>query len=415
MQPAVKLIKQIREALALRGASGPVEALAAEYARLAHEAATRLDSCATMIEKGSEYQALQLAEAEPVLLDLLGVLSFAEAREWAAFCVERNLPVASRFDARSVQALDALYAKGIRTDHPLYRDYRSAVSSRDDGRAIQIVRSIVRLNPQDANAQAELARLENKLFQLRLQRLRAALASRDEASILADLAELERLATPSKLAECAEFLQAAGLRRIADRADAMALAERLAASLPGDREAGAWRMVGELLARGEALKAEHGFSLTPESAALVDGMQPYFVTERAAAAETARFQEAADTVSALAGRIDARLLTRASLTLAEADRMRLDLDRKWREVGEFQRTVPEELRERFHKVSAALHAETERLQRQRKTRLALGVAASLVAIGIAGWLAVRAFEVRAITRTSSRACRLRGRSLRRRK
>ncbi len=393
MQPAAKLIKQIREALTLRGANAPVESLAGEYARLSHEAATRLHSCATMIEKGSEYQALQLAEAEPVLLDLLAVLSFAEAREWASFCVGQHLPVASRFDARSVQALDALYAKGIRTDHPLYRDYRSAVSSRDDGRAIQIVRSIVRLNPQDANAKAELARLENKLFQLRLQRLRAALASCDEAAILAELAELERLATPSKLAESAEFLQAAEVRRIADRADAMALAERLAASLPGEREAGAWRIVGELLARVDGLQAEHGFALPRESAALVDGMRPYFEMERAAAAETARFQDALNTVSALAGRIETRLLTPASLTLAEADRLRLDFDRHWREIGELERAVPEELQERVCAVQAALSAETARLQRRRKTRLGLGLAVSLAAVGVAGWLAVRDLQM----------------------
>ena len=394
MQPAAKLIKQIREALALRGASASVEPLAAEYARLAREAATRLDSCAAMIEKGGEYQALQLAEAEPVLLDLLAVLSFPEAREWAAFCAAQRLPVASRFDARSVQALDALYAKGIRTDHPLYRDYRAAVSSRDDGRAIQIVRSIVRLNPQDANAKAELARLENKLFQLRLQRLRAALASRDESSILAELAELERLATPSKLAECAEFLQAAEVRRIAERAEAMSLAERLAASLAGEREAGAWWMVCELLARVEALQKEHGFSLAPESAALVDGMRPHLETERAAATETARFQDAMNTVSAQARRIEARLHTPASLTLAEADRLRLDFDRHWREVGEFERAVPEELQERVRVASSALSAETGRLEHRRKVRLVLGVAASVAAVGVAAWLAMRAFQVR---------------------
>ena len=100
MQPAAKLIKQIREALGLRGAGASLEPLAAEYARLAQEAATRLDSCATMIAKGSEYQALQLAETEPVLLDLLAVLSFAEAREWAAFCAAQHLPEIGRASCR---------------------------------------------------------------------------------------------------------------------------------------------------------------------------------------------------------------------------------------------------------------------------------------------------------------------------
>src|SRR5271155_648424 len=126
MQPASKLIRQIREALAIGGASAPTEDLAAEYARICQEANQRLDSCAAMISQGSEYQALQLAETEPALLDLIGTLSFAEMREWSEFCSAQGLPVASCFDGKAVQTLDQLYAKGITANHPLYKDYRSA-------------------------------------------------------------------------------------------------------------------------------------------------------------------------------------------------------------------------------------------------------------------------------------------------
>ena len=389
IQPPAKLIKQIREALTARGANAPVETLAAEYARLAEEATLRLDSCAAMIAKGSEYQALQLAETEPVLLDLLALLSFAESREWAAFCLAHHLPVAPRFEARAVRALDDLYAKGIDGNHPLYRDYRAAVNSRDDGRAIQIVRSIVRLNAQDANARAELARLENKLFQVRLQSLRAALAGREESAILAELAELERLATPAKLAECPEFAQAAEVRRLAARTGAMALAERLAASLPGEREAGAWRMVGEMLARIQVLQAEHGFSLTPESGAVVDAMRPYVETERAAAAETAHFQESMRTVTALAEQIE----TRRSLTLPETRELAADFDKRWREVEQFGRAVPDELTSRVLTTAATLHGEAVRLERQRRLKLSVSVAAALVIVGIAAWFAARTWRV----------------------
>ena len=394
MWQVTKLIKQIRDALALRGANAPVESLAAEYARLAHDAAARLDSCAAMIEKGSEYQALQLAESEPGLLDVLAALSFAESREWAAFCASRNLPVAPRFDARSVQALDALYAKGIRTDHPLYRDYRAAVSSRDDGHAIQIVRSIVRLNPHDANARAELARLENKLFQLRLQRLRTSLASREESAILADLAELERLATTAKLAECAEYAQAAEVRRVAERGEAMALAERLAASLGEERTAGMWRMVGDMLARLEALQKEHGFSLASESATMAQAVRLWFEKERAAAAEEARFHESQRTAGALAEQIETRLLTRASLTLPEADSLYLDFNRRWKDVETFQRAVPEGLHQQVRATAAKLGAELARLQRARRVKFSASVAAALLAVGVAAWFAVRAYRVR---------------------
>lgn len=398
MRQVTKLIKQIRDALAARGGSASVESLATEYARLAEEANWRLESCAAMLEKGSEYQALQLAETEPVLLDLLALLSFAEAREWAAFCAAQHLAVPVRFDARAVQALDALYAKGIRTDHPLYRDYRAAVSSRDDGRAIQIVRSIVRLNPQDANAKAELARLENKLFQSRLHSLRAALTSREETAILAELAELERLATPAKLAECPEFTQAAEVRRVAARTEAIALAERLADSLAEERAAGAWRMVGELLARVRTLQEEYSFSLSPRAVEIVEDMRPYFEKERADAAEESRFQDASHTAAKLADEIETRLRTPPALTLSEAARLCGEFARRWRDVEGLARAVPEDLSARVRTAAVALNEEIARLQRGRRLRLGAAVAAALLLMAVAAWFALRAFSAREYAR-----------------
>ncbi len=398
MWQVTKLIKQIRDALAARGGSASAESLAVEYARLAHEANARLESCAVMIEKGSEYQALQLAETEPVLLDLLGLLSFAEAPAWAAFCAQHGLAAPVRFDSRAVQALDALYAKGIRTDHPLYRDYRAAVSSRDDGRAIRIVRSIVRLNAQDANARAELVRLENKLFQLRLQSLRAALASRGQEAILAELSELERLATPAKLAECAEFTQAAEVRRLAARAEAIALADRLVDALAEERAAGAWRMVGELLARVRTLQEEHGFAISQKSAVLIEEVRPYFEKESAAAAEEARFQDAARDAAALADEVGMRLATPPALTLPEADSLCAEFARRWRNVESHPRKVPEELSERVRAAAAALNAQVSRLQRQRRLRHGAGVALALLVMVVTAWFAVRAFSARSYAR-----------------
>ena len=289
MQSVPKLIRQIREAM-VEGRDAPLESLASDYARLCQEANQRLESCAVMLEKGSEYQALQLAKTEPALLDLIGTLSFAETPEWVAYCAANQLPVPPKFDSKAVQALDALYAKGIGVSHPLYKDYRAAVTSRDDVKALQIIRSIVRLNPDDANAKSELSRIENKIYQLKLQELRGALAQRDENGILADVSEIERLATPAKLAELPEYARAGELRREVARREAIGTADRLVESLDEERQAQAWRMVGDILARLRALQAEHGFVLQPKAAAKCAEMQHYFDTQRAAAEETVRYE-----------------------------------------------------------------------------------------------------------------------------
>jgi hypothetical protein len=392
MIPVHKLIRQIRAGLAGGTVEMPAEALAAEYVRLAQEAEQRLEACAAMIEKGSEYQALQLAETEPGLLDLLAALSFAEAPEWAAHCAEEGLPVAPKFDSKAVAALDALYAKGISANHPLYKDYRAAVSSRDDERAIRIIRSIVRLNGGDANARSELARLENKLFQVQLHALREALAARDEAATIAALDELERLAPAAKLAELPEFQQAAEVRRLAARREAITQAGELARTLPEARGQGAWRKAGELLAQINALETEHDFELEPATAAQVTEIRAWSEGERNAAAETQRFQSALGNVGMQAEQIETRLLTRATLTLPEAEEALLTFNRSWKDVEKFQRAVPEEIVRRVRASASALRTELDRMQRQRRLRIGSVAAAVCVTLALAAWFAVRAYR-----------------------
>ncbi|HEY3900593.1 MAG TPA: hypothetical protein VGM54_18440 [Chthoniobacter sp.] len=383
MQSVPKLIRQMREAL-VEGRDAPLESLAADYARVCEEAIQRLESCAAMLEKGSDYQALQLAETEPALLDLIGSLSFAESPQWIAYCETNHLPSPQRFDGKAVQALDTLYAKGISVSHPLYKDYRAAVTSRDDIKALHIIRSIVRLNPDDGNAKAELTRIENKLYQLKLQELRVALNERDESAVLADVAELERLATPSKLAELPEYARAGEIRREVARREAMATADRLVDSLDEERQAQAWRMVGDILARLRSLQVEHGFVLQEKQAAKCAEMQQYFDVQRGAAEETARFEHALATIGGLAETFDRRLVTRATLTFEEAQNLNSEFSLRWKDVEKFQRPVPEVYLQRVRSTAGSLRGELARLQRARRLRIvgAAAVAVLLIAAGV---------------------------------
>jgi hypothetical protein len=387
-----KLVRQIRDALAADASNAPVESLATEYARLCQEANQRLESCAAMLEKGSEYQALQLAETEPVLLDLVAALSFAEAPEWAGYCAANQLPAPPKFESKAVQALDRLYAKGISANHPLYKDYRAAVTSRDDAKAIQIIRSIVRLNPDDANAKSELARIENKLFQLKLQELRTALSQREENTSLSTLSELERLATGTRLAELSEYPRACEVRREVARREAITVAERLVESLHQERQAGAWRMVGDILARLRALQSEHGVSLSEKHATECVDMQQYFDAQRAAADEAARFGQALATLGGLAESFDSRLLTRSTLTFGEAQNLHAEFNRRWKEVEKFQRKVPDDFIQRVRTSAGALRAELDRLQRQRRLKIVFASAAAITVIGVAAWFTISAMR-----------------------
>jgi hypothetical protein len=156
-----RLIRRIEEALE-RPPNGGLQKLASDYTAAGRATVTRLGQCAQMLERGEERQAIQLAEAQPALLDLITLLSFRTSPNWRAVCKGENLPTPDAIDVRAVRRLNEIYAKGIDKDHALYRDYRRAVMLNDDAHALGILRSIVRLNPEDQNARHEFERLEHK-------------------------------------------------------------------------------------------------------------------------------------------------------------------------------------------------------------------------------------------------------------
>jgi hypothetical protein len=387
-----KLCKQIRTVLSGENPGAADEALAAHYGRLCHEACRRLEACAAMLEKGSDYQALQLAETEPVLLDLIAALSFEESQEWREYCKANELVVPEAFDSKAVQALDRLYSKGISPNHPLYKEYRGAVTSRDDVKALRIMRSIVRLNPADANAKSELKRLENKHFQLTLQELRKSLSENHEVAAISHLAELERLSTPAQLEEISEYKRACEIRRMEAYREALSTAQRLADSLDEEYQSGAWRMVGEIVARIRFLQQEHGFALSISDEKKCADMQGYYATHRAEFDQAVRFNQALSALAVQIDQIDTRLLARSTLGIEEAENLQVGLNQLWMAVEDFKRTVPDALTMRVSSSGSALRSEVNRLQQSRRTKIISISAVAILLVGVAVFFTTEAMR-----------------------
>ena len=172
--------------------------LADDFANACRAANLRLGQCESMIKAGDRQQAIQSAETSPALLDWITVLEFQGAEDWRKFCAEKGLQVAEHIDARAVEALNNCYSQGITTDHPLYGVYRKAVLSRNDEEAFKVLRTIVRLNPADANAASELARLDAKLFQTRLQHLADIINTASPEIIIAEVTAIENFGFKGK-------------------------------------------------------------------------------------------------------------------------------------------------------------------------------------------------------------------------
>lgn len=184
MTPQLLIVK-IRSVLA--GTSGASErerrALAEEYFSVCTECAGGLERVAALVRSGREYPALQVAESCG-LLDSINALLFAELPAWRDFCAAADMPCPPPFDPELLSLAQSLYERGITQTHPLYRDFRRAMRFRNFPEALSVIRTISKINSNDAEAARECEKLRVRVAKDRVGELSAALGSGDESEIL---------------------------------------------------------------------------------------------------------------------------------------------------------------------------------------------------------------------------------------
>ena len=184
MTPQLLIVK-IRSVLA--GTSGASErerrALAEEYFNVCSECAKGLERVAALVRSGREYPALQVAESSG-LLDSINALLFAELPAWRDFCAAADMPCPPPFDPELLSLAQSLYERGITQTHPLYRDFRRAMRFRNFPEALSVIRTISKINSNDAEAARECEKLRVRVAKDRVGELSAALGSGDESEIL---------------------------------------------------------------------------------------------------------------------------------------------------------------------------------------------------------------------------------------
>jgi hypothetical protein len=280
---AERLIARIRGQLELGTPDLEARSLAGEYAALCLRARERLEQCATLVRGGNEHAAFQAAEADPDLLGLCALLSFAESDRWHALCRERGLPAGFPLDGQHVLAVESLYGRVIGESHPLYRDYRDAIRRRDEDRALAVLRSIVRINPDDPNAQSELARLSAKFLRESLGRVGALFAEGRAAEAVELMQRMERFGA-NDLAGEPRWDDARARRAAWLRANAAEQAISLVAEAALARDGGHWEACASALGRTRALERDHHLNLSAELLAQMAELEAW-AGELAATAE----------------------------------------------------------------------------------------------------------------------------------
>lgn len=285
-----RLIARIRGQLEAGAPDLEGRSLAGEYAALCARTRDRLEQCAALIRAGNDHAALQVAESEPDLLDLCAQLSFADSERWQALCRDRGLPTGFPLDDQHILAVEGLYGKAIGESHPLYRDYREAMRGRDEERALTVLRSIARINPDDPTARSELTRLSGKFLRESLGKV-LTLFNQGEAAAAVDLMNrMERFGAHT-LSEEPRWQEARQFRIAHLRDKAREQIARLLPEAQIARTTEQWETCATLLGRIRALVRDHQVELTSDQLSELSALEAW-AGELAATAEAEASQRA---------------------------------------------------------------------------------------------------------------------------
>jgi hypothetical protein len=144
-----QIVEQIRMALHAGdpGHNGRLAGLASAYADACTEAAQRLGRCHRLLQQGLRSEAIQLAESEPKLLDMLAVLDFPERPDWDDMVQLRDLPPAPRIPLEPARLLNEAYAEEDPLQDLLRRHRRLALLRAPLRSRIAVLRQLAAQDP----------------------------------------------------------------------------------------------------------------------------------------------------------------------------------------------------------------------------------------------------------------------------
>jgi hypothetical protein len=297
---------------------------------------------------------------------------------------------APRLDHNAVHKLNDLYNKADKSEQTkaLYRKFREAIAKRDDAAALNTIRAIAGLDPADANATKELARLERKRREDLVKALEVAVGSGDDAVVLSLLDQCPSLG----LNDGPEIASAKLVRNrvLAEEAKREVLG---IVPLLGELQAhGRWQQCGERASRVKSICTSYALVLAPSDASVVDAATAYFESCRKESMHKALFNESVSALSDCTDRIQRNEQIASKKTLEALEKERLELKKCYERAKEFVLPVPDVLVARVGQAASALESEIGRLRRARKARnISLSVATALVllAVTVVGYVAIR--------------------------
>jgi|GEM_PF-3788000 len=205
----------------------PVE-WAKDYAKLCGDANDRLRKGADALKRGLRGDALQIAEAEPDLLDLVVALDFPDAAKWRGVCERFDLPRPPVLLIESAAALNAAYAteqplQSLMAYHRVLALARAPLRER-----LMVMQRIEKLDPTNTFWDDDIRTFERARFEEMRAQLPAALKAGDATAVsqLRDEATASTWRSPvpqelhRSLQDAAARLAEAALRQLSPKLNA---------------------------------------------------------------------------------------------------------------------------------------------------------------------------------------------------
>ena len=248
------------------------------------------------------------------------------------------------------------------------------------------LRSITRLNPTDANAASELARMDAKVLATRLEHLSTVLAGGDAALVVTEVEEIESANFKTKPGGDT-WREAAQVR-----------CRVLLEEATNAKAASQWSITLNKIELIRRLQKDLNLEFTPGELQQLDVLEKWTAVEQEKDRENRRFQSL---LSDLARQIQLSEEKDTSSRYIELPEMRADfeaLHKVWRALTDFTRPIPADATAAFQKRSALLETEiARRMAVKRRTILATAAACLLVGATVV-WIVLGQMKARQFAR-----------------
>ena len=137
-----------------------LQALAADYAEACRDINRRLLRCEEYLRQGLRAEAIQYAQTEPNVLDLLTLLDFAERPHWDQYLVACKIPPPPLFRIETASALNHAYAEAQPLEHLLRNHRRLALARAPIGERLAVLHQLAQVDARNPVWQQDVVAFE---------------------------------------------------------------------------------------------------------------------------------------------------------------------------------------------------------------------------------------------------------------